>query len=156
MALDAVGFDKERGDQLSLNVFPFSEDGINPSLDSKWWQDPVLLIYARYLVGTILGLCLIFFVMRKLMQHLIQRTPSKTDDETAQAPGVRVPPDASESEEGEYFRKHNRNLAFDKVRLNELPDTNSPLRDKLAHLQLLADHDPKRVAEVLEQWMNSR
>lgn len=75
MSLDAVGFDKERGDQFSLNVFPFSEDGINPSLDSKWWQDPVLLIYARYLIGTILGLCLIFFVIRKLMQHLIQRSP---------------------------------------------------------------------------------
>lgn len=153
MALDAVGFDQARGDQLSLNVFPFSEDGINPALDSQWWQEPVLLIYARYLVATILGLCLIFFVIRKLMQHLIQRSPANgTDNE----PAARVTSDKRESEESEYFRKHNRNLAFDKVRLNELPDTNSPLRDKLAHLQLLADHDPKRVAEVLEQWMNSR
>lgn len=155
MAKDAVGFSQDRGDQLSLNVFPFSEDGINPSLDGKWWQDPVLLIYARYLMGTILGLCLIFFVIRKLMQHLIQRTQ----------PTAAVPPAVAQAvagsyedelEAGEYFRKHNRNLAFDKVRLNELPDTNSPLQDKLAHLQLLADHDPKRVAEVLEQWMNSR
>ncbi|MDA8479959.1 flagellar M-ring protein FliF [Citrobacter sp. Awk 4] len=153
MALDAVGFDQARGDQLSLNVFPFSEDGINPALDSAWWQEPVLLIYARYLVATILGLCLIFFVIRKLMQHLIQRSPTNgADNESA----TRVTSDKRESEESEYFRKHNRNLAFDKVRLNELPDTNSPLRDKLAHLQLLADHDPKRVAEVLEQWMNSR
>lgn len=153
MALDAVGFDQARGDQLSLNVFPFSEDGINPALDSAWWQEPVLLIYARYLVATILGLCLIFFVIRKLMQHLIQRSPANgADNESA----TRVTSDKRESEESEYFRKHNRNLAFDKVRLNELPDTNSPLRDKLAHLQLLADHDPKRVAEVLEQWMNSR
>lgn len=153
MALDAVGFDQARGDQLSLNVFPFSEDGINPALDSAWWQEPVLLIYARYLVATILGLCLIFFVIRKLMQHLIQRSPANgADNESA----TQVTSDKRESEESEYFRKHNRNLAFDKVRLNELPDTNSPLRDKLAHLQLLADHDPKRVAEVLEQWMNSR
>lgn len=153
MALDAVGFDQARGDQLSLNVFPFSEDGINPALDSQWWQEPVLLIYARYLVATILGLCLIFFVIRKLMQHLIQRSPANGADNE---PAARVTSDKRESEESEYFRKHNRNLAFDKVRLNELPDTNSPLRDKLAHLQLLADHDPKRVAEVLEQWMNSR
>lgn len=153
MALDAVGFDLARGDQLSLNVFPFSEDGINPALDSQWWQEPVLLIYARYLVATILGLCLIFFVIRKLMQHLIQRSPANGADN---ASATRVTSDKRESEESEYFRKHNRNLAFDKVRLNELPDTNSPLRDKLAHLQLLADHDPKRVAEVLEQWMNSR
>ncbi|NDO81982.1 flagellar M-ring protein FliF [Citrobacter sp. NCU1] len=153
MALDAVGFDQARGDQLSLNVFPFSEDGINPALDSAWWQEPVLLIYARYLVATILGLCLIFFVIRKLMQHLIQRSPANGDDN---ASATRVTSDKRESEESEYFRKHNRNLAFDKVRLNELPDTNSPLREKLAHLQLLADHDPKRVAEVLEQWMNSR
>lgn len=156
MALDAVGFDQARGDQLSLNVFPFSEDGINPALDSQWWQEPVLLIYARYLVATILGLCLIFFVIRKLMQHLIQRSPANGDDNADNASATRVTSDKRESEESEYFRKHNRNLAFDKVRLNELPDTNSPLRDKLAHLQLLADHDPKRVAEVLEQWMNSR
>lgn len=156
MALDAVGFDQTRGDQLSLNVFPFSEDGINPALDSQWWQEPVLLIYARYLVATILGLCLIFFVIRKLMQHLIQRSPANGDDNADNASATRVTSDKRESEESEYFRKHNRNLAFDKVRLNELPDTNSPLRDKLAHLQLLADHDPKRVAEVLEQWMNSR
>lgn len=156
MALDAVGFDQARGDQLSLNVFPFSEDGINPALDSQWWQEPVLLIYARYLVATILGLCLIFFVIRKLMQHLIQRSPANGTDNAENASATRVTSDKRESEESEYFRKHNRNLAFDKVRLNELPDTNSPLRDKLAHLQLLADHDPKRVAEVLEQWMNSR
>lgn len=152
MAQDAVGFNKERGDQFSLNVLPFSEDGINPSLDGKWWQDPVLLIYARYLIGTILGLCLIFFVIRKLMQHLLQRTPETTAAELASEPmGDRGP---GGKEEDEYFRKHNRNFRFDN--LNELPDTNSPLRDKLAHLQLLADHDPKRVAEVLEQWMNSR
>lgn len=156
MALDAVGFDQARGDQLSLNVFPFSEDGINPALDSQWWQEPVLLIYARYLVATILGLCLIFFVIRKLMQHLIQRSPANGSDNADNASATQVRSDKRESEESEYFRKHNRNLAFDKVRLNELPDTNSPLRDKLAHLQLLADHDPKRVAEVLEQWMNSR
>ncbi|WET39865.1 flagellar basal-body MS-ring/collar protein FliF [Citrobacter enshiensis] len=156
MALDAVGFDQTRGDQLSLNVFPFSEDGINPALDSQWWQEPVLLIYARYLVATILGLCLIFFVIRKLMQHLIQRSPANGSDNAENASATQVTSDKRESEESEYFRKHNRNLAFDKVRLNELPDTNSPLRDKLAHLQLLADHDPKRVAEVLEQWMNSR
>ncbi|QRG78281.1 flagellar basal-body MS-ring/collar protein FliF [Citrobacter sp. R56] len=156
MALDAVGFDQARGDQLSLNVFPFSEDGINPALDSQWWQEPVLLIYARYLVATILGLCLIFFVIRKLMQHLIQRSPANGSDNADNASATQVTSDKRESEESEYFRKHNRNLAFDKVRLNELPDTNSPLRDKLAHLQLLADHDPKRVAEVLEQWMNSR
>lgn len=149
MVQDAVGFDQTRGDQLSLNVFPFSEDGINPSLDGKWWQDPVLLIYARYLMGTILGLCLIFFVLRKLMQHLIQRTPPTAG---AVQPAVAQ----AVAEEGEYFQQPNRNLAFDKVRLNELPDTNSPLQDKLAHLQLLADNDPKRVAEVLEQWMNSR
>lgn len=156
MALDAVGFDQARGDQLSLNVFPFSEDGINPALDSQWWQEPVLLIYARYLVATILGLCLIFFVIRKLMQHLIQRSPVNGPENAENASATRVASDKRESEESEYFRKHNRNLAFDKVRLNELPDTNSPLRDKLAHLQLLADHDPKRVADVLEQWMNSR
>lgn len=151
MVQDAVGFDQGRGDRLSLNVFPFSEDGINPALAGEWWQDPVLLIYARYLMGTILGLCLIFFVIRKLMQHLIQRTPLTGTEQpvVAQSP-------SGDSEGGEYFRKHHRNLAFDKVRLNELPDTNSPLQDKLAHLQLLADHDPKRVSEVLEQWMNSR
>lgn len=151
MVQDAVGFDQERGDRLSLNVFPFSEDGINPALDGEWWQDPVLLIYARYLMGTILGLCLIFFVIRKLMQHLIQRTPLTSTEQPviAQSP-------SGDAEGEEYFRRHNRSLAFDKVRLNELPDTNSPLQDKLAHLQLLADHDPKRVSEVLEQWMNSR
>lgn len=151
MVQDAVGFDQERGDRLSLNVFPFSEDGINPALDGEWWQDPVLLIYARYLMGTILGLCLIFFVIRKLMQHLIQRTPLTGTEQ----PVITQSP-SGDAEGEEYFRRHNRSLAFDKVRLNELPDTNSPLQDKLAHLQLLADHDPKRVSEVLEQWMNSR
>lgn len=153
MSLDAIGFDEKRGDQFSLNVFPFSEDGINPSLDGKWWQDPVVLIYSRYLIGGILGLCLIFFVIRKLLKHLIQRAPVHMPariDSTAGAGKA----ESVVAEDEEYLRKNNRNFEFDAI--SALPDTDSPLRDKLAHLQLLADHDPKRVAEVFEQWMNSR
>ncbi|MHA1066728.1 flagellar basal-body MS-ring/collar protein FliF [Enterobacter ludwigii] len=152
MSLDAIGFDEKRGDQFSLNVFPFSEDGINPSLDGKWWQDPVVLIYSRYLIGGILGLCLIFFVIRRLLKHLIQRAPVNTPARIDSAAGAGK--ESAVAEDEEYLRKNNRNLEFDAI--NALPDTDSPLRDKLAHLQLLADHDPKRVAEVFEQWMNSR
>lgn len=163
MAQDAVGFNSERGDQLSLNVFPFSVDGISPSLDSAWWQDPILLIYARYLMGTILGLSLIFFVIRKLMNHLVQRqqesnsTSLRTRQSTVTAGAEDAPADAGTPATDEaFFQQRSRDLKFGNVRLDDLPDTDSPLQDKLAHLQLLADNDPKRVAEVLEQWMNSR
>lgn len=163
MAQDAVGFNSERGDQLSLTVFPFSVDGISPSLDSAWWQNPILLIYARYLMGTILGLSLIFFVMRKLMNHLVQRqqessttnVPARQSAGTAKTDDVSTDTGTPETDE-EFFQPRSRDLKFDHVRLDDMPDTDSPLQDKLAHLQLLADNDPKRIAEVLEQWMNSR
>ncbi|MNF73719.1 Flagellar M-ring protein [compost metagenome] len=159
MAQDAVGFNQDRGDQFSLNAFPFSENGYTS--DSAWWQAPVVLIYARYLVGTILGLSLIFFGIRKLMNYLMlrhqqeaQNQPTRTANSTS---GIgRQPFSTGPLPQGDHFEPRETNLKFANVRMNELPDINSPLQEKLAHLQLLADNDPKRVAEVLEQWMNSR
>lgn len=154
MAQDAVGFNQDRGDQFSLNAFPFSENGYTS--DGAWWQAPVVLIYARYLVGTILGLSLIFFGIRKLMNYLMLRHQQEAQNQQAHTTNSTSGIGRQPLPQGDHFEPRETNLKFANVRMNELPDTNSPLQEKLAHLQLLADNDPKRVAEVLEQWMNSR
>lgn len=67
----AVGFNPERGDQLSVQNIPFQDTGDAGSVETpKWWSDPFFLsLFKNLLIG--LGfLALILFVIRPLLSSL--------------------------------------------------------------------------------------
>ncbi|PWI33029.1 flagellar M-ring protein FliF [Vibrio albus] len=164
MIRDAVGISAERGDQLSIMSFNFTPVEIEAPPVIPWWQDPTIQQPIRYVIGGVLGLSMIFFVLRPLVLHLtgIERK----DDELKFAP----PEEEDEYDsslqtraEREHEKVLNQRLSDRGIDVSSsgldassdlLPPPGSPLEIQLKHLQLIASEEPTRVAEVLKQWVN--
>ncbi|MDF5109590.1 flagellar M-ring protein FliF C-terminal domain-containing protein, partial [Vibrio parahaemolyticus] len=67
MIMDAVGISATRGDSLSLMSFNFTPIEIDAPPALPWWQDPTVQQPIRYVIGGLLGLAMIFFVLRPLI-----------------------------------------------------------------------------------------
>nr|WP_245823661.1 flagellar basal-body MS-ring/collar protein FliF [Photobacterium proteolyticum] len=164
MVSDAVGISAARGDNLSLMSFNFTPVEIETPPAIPWWQDPTIQQPIRYVIGGILGLSMIFFVLRPLINHLMGIDRRKEELEFA-------PPEEDEDydsnlqtrAEREHEKVLDRRLADKGIDVNSsaldtnhelLPPPGSPLEIQLKHLQLIANEEPERVAEVLKQWVN--
>ncbi|USD36271.1 MULTISPECIES: flagellar basal-body MS-ring/collar protein FliF [Ferrimonas] len=148
MVKDAIGFDQVRGDSFSLTVFPFAVVTATPVEPLPWWQMPEYQQYLRYLLGALVALCLIFFVLRPLVGHLI-----KVEKLPAYVPPVADEP-LPELEPPVEQKEDSKGLASAIVALG-LPEPGSPLTVQLEHLGLLANEEPARVAEVIGKWIGA-
>ncbi len=163
MVMDAVGVQETRGDSMSLMAFNFSPIEIEPLPQMPWWQDVNIQQHLRYLIGGLLCLAMILFVFRPLIKHLT-RTQSVVDDmgmekENAESDLVNLQTkddivlheniDQRLSEKGLHSH-HGLEVASDL-----LPPPGSPLDVQLKHLQLIANEEPSRVAEILKQWIHN-
>ena len=165
MVSDAVGITAARGDNLSLISFNFTPIEIETPPAIPWWQDPTIQQPIRYVIGGILGLSMIFFVLRPLINHLMGIDRKREELEFAQAPQVDEDYDDSlqTRAEREHEKALNRRLADKGIGATHtaldtnhefLPPPGSALETQLKHLQLIANEEPERVAEVLKQWVN--
>ncbi|MGP8305838.1 flagellar basal-body MS-ring/collar protein FliF [Vibrio sp. YIC-376] len=162
MISDAVGITAERGDRLSMMSFNFMPLSIEAPPTIPWWQDPTIQQPLRYVIGGMLGLAMIFFVLRPLIMHVTGADKASREVESAAEPEEHLYNNMQTREEREREELINRRLmekgitastGLD-VRNDMLPPPGSPLEIQLKHLQLIANEEPERVAEVLKQWVN--
>jgi len=165
----AIGINKARGDQFNISGFNFVvEPQVVTAPQVQWWQQSVWQEYLRYLVGAILGLALIFMGVRPLVRHLIQLQSSPADRagevfeqrKAAQQGVEQYPQQENEQAEESVALMDDSNMDGSaekeaKVKVPELPAPGSEFSVQLAHLQLLADKETVRVAEVLKNWVNT-
>lgn len=163
----AVGFDAPRGDAISLQSFPFSQEVLVAPSESTWWESPAWQNSLRYLVGGLLGLVLVIFGIRPLVKHLVRIhhpepvVDDEQDDESAeQATGAiahqRRVADELEAQPMAHglIRHEGESAALSELDLAALPEPGSELEVQLRHLQLLVDKDTDRVAEVIKAWVS--
>ena len=83
----AVGFNLERGDQMSVQNIPFQDTGEAGSTETaKWWTNPFFMSLAKNLMIGVGFLILVMFVIRPLMSYLkIGRRPSLNSFESLTA-----------------------------------------------------------------------
>ncbi len=162
MIMDAVGISNARGDSLSLMSFNFTPIEIDAPPAMPWWQDPTVQQPLRYVIGGMLGLAMIFFVLRPLIMHLTGADKPAPELEFAEP---QIEPDYDNlqtREEREREEVLNRKLSEKGIAVSSgldvnsdmLPPAGSPLEIQLKHLQLIANEEPERVAEILKQWVN--
>ncbi|WP_318482283.1 flagellar basal-body MS-ring/collar protein FliF [Photobacterium leiognathi] len=164
MIKDAVGISADRGDSLSILSFNFTPIAIEAPPAIPWWQDPTVQQPLRYMIGGILGLSMIFFVLRPLITHLTGLDRGRKELTFAEED---MPQEYDENlktrSEQEHEESLNERLAAKGIEsannaLNAsndlLPPQGSPLEIQLKHLQLISNEEPERVAEVLKQWVN--
>ncbi|MGI2881527.1 flagellar basal-body MS-ring/collar protein FliF [Vibrio furnissii] len=162
MLMDAVGISAARGDSLSLMSFNFTPIEIEAPPSIPWWQDPTVQQPLRYVIGGLLGMAMIFFVLRPLIMHLTGA--DRRSQELEFAPPQEEPyyENLQTREEREREDALNRRLEEKGIKASSgldvssdmLPPPGSPLEIQLKHLQLIANEEPERVAEVLKQWVN--
>ncbi len=164
MITDAVGISEQRGDSLSLMSFNFTPVEIEAPPEIPWWQDPTIQQPLRYVIGGMLGMAMIFFVLRPLIMHLTGADRRNNNLEFADAVETSEYLDNVQTrEEREREDTLNRKLSEKGITSassgldtssDMLPPPGSPLEIQLKHLQLISTEEPERVAEVLKQWVN--
>lgn len=162
MVMDAVGVSQSRGDSLSLMSFNFTPIDIEAAPTIPWWQDPTVQQPMRYVIGGMLGIAMIFFVLRPLIMHLTGADRRVQELEFAEQQEELIDENLQTREESEREEALNRRLLEKGIAASSgldiasdmLPLPGSPLEIQLKHLQLIANEEPERVAEVLKQWVN--
>lgn len=162
MITDAVGIANQRGDSFSIMSFHFTPLAIEAPPTIPWWQDPTVQQPMRYVIGGMLGMAMIFFVLRPLIMHLTGADNRAQELEFADPQDEPIYDNLQTREEREREDALNRKLSEKGIAASSglnvgndmLPPAGSPLEIQLKHLQLIANEEPERVAEVLKQWVN--
>jgi flagellar M-ring protein FliF len=128
---DAVGFDAARGDSVNVVNASFLEPGDVPAATGvPLWQQPLLRDVVRLVLGAVVLIVLLLLVVRPLLRSLVAPArgalPMGAALATVQAaPGGAAPAPAIGYEQ------------------------------QLAQARGLVTQDPKRVAQVVRNWVNS-
>jgi flagellar M-ring protein FliF len=125
----AIGFNPERGDQLTVQNIPFQDTGEAGSSEIKtWWTNPFFISLAKNLMVGIGFLVLILFVIRPLTSSLRLTKRPTLESFEAIGPG------------GEQLTTAGRSL----------------INSQMAEQQQLieqAKKDPYQVAQILQNWV---
>ncbi len=132
---EAMGFNKERGDTISVANAPFTvidkDEGLPP------WRDPETMSLAKDLVkyGVIAAIIayLLLGVVRPLLKTMLEK-PAATES------GVGGRIDVVAGEEGEEEATEN------------LPTAAELLEKRIAAARALAQQDPQLVANIIKEW----
>ncbi len=162
MLAEAVGINSARGDSFSLKSFNFTPVEIEAPPVIPWWQDPTVQQPLRYVIGGLLGMAMIFFVLRPLIMHLTDTDRRNQELDVPALEDESYYDDIQTRADREHEEKLNRRLAEKGITTSSgldvtsdmLPPPGSPLEIQLKHLQLIANEEPDRVAEILKQWVN--
>jgi len=176
----ASGFDETRNDQFSIASFGFANAAaVNNSDEIPWWQQRSLQEILRYVVGSILGLALIFFGIRPMVKHLVglSHADSKASlPATAAEPTIatiggttRTPMPATSMAGGvadadiaamlnDVAQQQGGGSSSDmwnaETDMSDLPPVGSDFDLQLKHLQMLVDKETARVTDVIKLWIN--
>ncbi|WP_312742644.1 flagellar basal-body MS-ring/collar protein FliF [Cedecea neteri] len=150
---DAAGIDKARGDSLTLDVMAFTAPDATVFPVLKWWQDPHMQYWGQTGGIGLLALLTLLFGVRPVVQRFSRRevVVAEAANEPALENGSLVENEFIATDEGLAPGLPKSSFQND----DNLPPQSSGLETKVEYLQMLAQSETDRVAEVLKQWINS-
>jgi len=124
----AVGFNAERGDQVTVANIPFQETGEGAPEAAKWWEAPIVQGLLKNGLIALGFLALLFFVIRPLLKILRAEPPLESflPIQTDQEAALMI----------EEARREQEALKLTQVELAEK-----------------AKQDPYQVAQILQNWL---
>ncbi|MBU4684496.1 flagellar M-ring protein FliF [Cedecea davisae] len=150
---DAAGIDKARGDSLTLDVMAFTAPETAEFPVLRWWQDPHMQYWGQTGGIGLLALLTLLFGVRPLAQRFGRRevVVAEAANEPMLDSGTLLENEMMTTEEGLAPGLPKSSFQND----DNLPPQSSGLETKVEYLQMLAQSETERVAEVLKQWINS-
>ncbi|CAM3213151.1 flagellar basal-body MS-ring/collar protein FliF [Moritella viscosa] len=157
---NAIGMIASRGDQFNISGYDFIAVPETTLEGLPWWQMDAIQAYLRYIVITILGLTLIIFVIRPLIKNFVSQSRETENAALALTDQKSEPKTNSLSSDIKPDEISKTSKAVDMAELTAvevptLPAPGSEFSVQLNHLQILADKEAVRVAEVLKGWVKS-
>lgn len=143
----AVGFNAERGDTVSVMNAPFVRE-VTPVEGPKWWELPQVQDGLRLLLGAIVVLALVFGVLRPALRS-ITGTPKKPGRDDSLEPHSA---DVQLVDDGEGLPQ----LGSDRVHLSGQEPLALPVdsyEERLRMAREAVKTDSKRVAQVVKGWV---
>jgi flagellar M-ring protein FliF len=147
---EAVGFDAKRGDSVSVMNAAFVPPEVVPPADVPLWenpllQNPIVRDIARFALGTLVVLVLLFAVIRPALRQIINPTGKRRQESTVDVTVV----------------DQEDNLETDSVALGHQVDPESQQRvlastayeDRLRNAREAVKNDSKQVAQVMKDWV---
>lgn len=141
---DAVGFSAERQDQVTIHTASFLPVPETEFSAPSWWQQPETMTYAKYGTSILLGLAVIIFLLRPL----VNKTLAVTQENQGEAISL-------EHQQEKSNRVGIEHPAFLDESTALLPPELADFDTQLSHLRKLAVKEPDRVAQVVKLWMKS-
>lgn len=143
---EAVGFNAERGDSVSVMNAPF----VRPESDTSTlpeiplWEQPVVRDYLRLGLGALAVLVLIFAVLRPALQKLVTPVDTVTIQQQ-ENPMLTGTPQGSP----EYM------LANANMQALPAGTGSHSYEEKLVTARATANQDPRRVAQLVKGWVGA-
>ncbi|MRS19734.1 flagellar M-ring protein FliF [Enterobacteriaceae bacterium RIT692] len=144
----AAGIDSQRGDELSLALLAFSPPENAEETAMPWWERESTLMWAERGGMGLLALLVILFGVLPMMRRVARQSPAISQSES---PALLADVAVDEKESDEAPVLPNSSFSGD----DNLPPQSSGLETKINFLQILAQSETDRVAEVLKQWISS-
>ncbi|MFT4246769.1 MAG: flagellar basal-body MS-ring/collar protein FliF [Pseudomonas sp.] len=155
----AVGFDAERGDTVSVMNAPFVREQPTAEDGPKWWEDPRVQNWLRLGIGALVVLALAFGVLRPALRQLAGPAPEKSKDEAGDGSAdLRHEPQLADlrfDEDGDALlsglEDDTARLAVDKKETIAL--SSDAYEDRLRQAREAVKADSKRVAQLVKGWI---
>lgn len=127
----AVGFNQDRGDQISIQNIPFQDanDATGSVESAKWWMNPFFLTLFKNLMIALGFLALMMFVVKPMLNTLRSARPPRLDILEAIAPEAQEKMSASEKAQLAMHMAEQQDL-IEKAKTN-----------------------PYQVAQILQNWL---
>ena len=152
MVEEAAGIDKTRGDSLTLDTLAFVQPPDDTPPPMKWWEDPSIQHWGEMGGIGLLALLTLLFGVRPVVKRL---TTPRQELLAANTAGLNASDQESLVSNGVLPTEAPLSLAHSFSSDIALPPQGSGLEDKVEYLQMIAESETERVAEVLKQWVNS-
>ncbi|QGW66192.1 flagellar M-ring protein FliF [Lysobacter soli] len=146
----AIGFDQQRGDAVSVVNAPFARDitAMGEEENTPLWEHPRAMEFLRIIVGGLAVLALILFVLRPMFRQLMGAKPDTKKNKKALAEATVIPVDDEEISVA-------LSAPAQEAATPALPPGAMTFDDKLEVARAAVSNDSKRVAQVVRDWVES-
>lgn len=147
LAMQAMGFNSERGDTISVVNTPFVSEAQEKLAEPPLWKDPVVLDYAKDALRFIAGLIVLFVIYRKLLKPLANKLTGADKKELEELAAAAALPSVEGAAEGAEGEDALVTLSGDNPALPA-----SGLTQTLEAAKQVAKENPRMVANVVSNW----
>ncbi|WP_369975245.1 flagellar basal-body MS-ring/collar protein FliF [Xanthomonas bundabergensis] len=149
----AVGFNAERGDTVSVMNAPFVREAPEAADKPGWWEDPRVMNGLRLLLGAAVVLALLFGVLRPALRQIAGPAPAKAKSKDKSEPqNANVSMLDDEDPLLPSMAEDTASIGSGSRPAIALPDA---YEERLRLAREAVKQDSKRVAQVVKGWVAS-